>query len=122
MNQGFTRNERVAGLLRRELASLIWSEIKDPRLGSINLTDVEVSRDLAHAKVYVTKADTESGQDSTQVLNHAAGFLRRRLGQLIKMRVVPELHFYYDDSLERGDRIDALLAKAGMGSYNEEEE
>ena len=122
MNHGFTRNERVAGLLRRELATLIWSEVKDPRLGSVNLTDVEVTRDLSHAKVYITSSDAENIKDSLTALNHAAGFLRSRLGQMVRMRAVPELKFFYDASLEQGDRIEALLAESGVKDSVDEQE
>lgn len=109
---GFTRNERVAGQLRREIAQLIWSEIQDPRLGPVTVTDVEVSRDLSHAKVFVATSRTETIKDSLKALRHAAGFLRRRLGQQMRLRSVPELHFEHDDSAERGERIDQLLAEA----------
>ena len=112
MQPDFARHDRVAGLLRRELASLIWKEIKDPRLGPISVSDVEVTRDLAHAKVYVTSSQPESMPDSLRVLGRAAGFLRRRLGGLVKMRQVPELHFIHDDSIERGAHIDELLEQA----------
>jgi ribosome-binding factor A len=108
----FSRHDRVAGLLRRELATLILREIRDPRLGSLSVSDVEVSRDLAHAKVYVTSASPESMPESLKVLRRAAGFLRKRLGQMIKMRAVPELHFFHDDSIEKGARIEELLEKA----------
>jgi len=62
---GFNRSDRVAGQLRRELAQLIWAEVKDPRLGSINVTDVEVTRDLAHAKVYIATQDPETIRSGT---------------------------------------------------------
>ena len=109
---GFSRSDRVAGQLRRELAQLIWAEVKDPRLGSVSVTDVEVSRDLAHAKVYLASQHPESMPGSLQALTRAQGFLRRRLGQMLRMRTVPELHFLHDDSIERGARIDALISQA----------
>jgi len=109
---GFNRSDRVAGQLRRELAQLIWAEVKDPRLGSINVTDVEVTRDLAHAKVYIATQDPETIRDSLAVLTRAQGFLRRRLGQMLRLRAVPELHFKHDDSIERGALLDALIDQA----------
>ncbi|MEM9305242.1 MAG: 30S ribosome-binding factor RbfA [Pseudomonadota bacterium] len=120
MGGGFARSERVAGQLRRELAQLIWSEVKDPRLGPVTVTDVEVSRDLAHAKVYVESADPSTRKDSIRALSSAAGFLRRCLGRTLHMRVIPELHFIYDDSVERGNRIDSLLASARRPDLDED--
>ncbi len=110
--QGFSRADRVAGQLRRELAQLIWAEVKDPRVGSVSVTDVEVTRDLAHAKVYLASNDPDSIKDSLRALGRAQGFLRRRLGQMLRMRAVPELHFRHDDSIERGAQLDALIAQA----------
>lgn len=108
----FSRADRVAGQLRRELATLIWAEVKDPRLGPISVTDVEVTRDLAHATVYVASQDAESIKDSLTALRRASGFLRRRLGQMLRLRAVPELRFKHDDSIERGSHIDSLINQA----------
>lgn len=105
----FARHDRVAGLLRRELATLIHSEIKDPRLGPLSVSDVEVTRDLALARVYVTSSQPDSVVESLKVLDRAAGFLRKRLGAVVRLRAVPELRFLHDDSIERGARIDELL-------------
>ena len=112
MDHEFARHDRVAGLLRRELATLILRDVKDPRLGPLSVTDVEVAPDLAHARVYVASSDPATVQQSLNVLSRAAGFLRRRLGKLMSLRSVPELHFVHDDSLERGDRIEKLLRGA----------
>ena len=108
----FNRSERVAGSLRRELAKLIQMEVKDPEVGFIGLSDVEVTRDLSHAKVYVTVFDTETAAASLKALKRAAGFLRSRLGQEMRIRSVPELHFHHDDSVETGERIDSLIEAA----------
>ena len=120
----FNRSDRVAGQLRRELAQLIWAEIKDPRLGSMSVTDVEVSRDLSHAKVYLSSQDPESMKQTLAILSRARGFLRRRLGQMLRMRAVPELHFKHDDSIERGAMLDALIDRAmdEDAAHPEEEE
>ena len=96
----FKRSERVAGELRRELAQLIQRELKDPAVGFVSVSDVEVSRDLSHAKVFVTVFDEAAAADSLRALNKAAGFLRRRLGQEMRMRSVPELNFQHDSSVE----------------------
>ena len=108
----FNRSERVAGQIRRDLARLIQQEIKDPKVGFISLSDVEVTRDLSHAKVYITVFEPEKAQESLSALKHAAGFLRVRLSQELRLRHVPELHFQHDDSVEKGSRIDELIAKA----------
>jgi ribosome-binding factor A len=80
MPRDFKRSERVSGLLRRELAQMIQQEIKDPEVGFVSLSDVEVSRDLEHAKVYVTVFNSEQAAVSIKALKRAAGFLRTRLG------------------------------------------
>jgi len=106
------RSDRVAGTLRRELAQLIQAELKDPDVGFIGLSDVEVTRDLAHARVYVTVFESEKAEQSIRALNKAAGYLRRRLGQEIRIRTVPELHFVHDASVETGQRMDDLIEAA----------
>ena len=112
MPREFKRSERVAGQLRRDLAKLIQQEIKDPGVGFVSLSDVEVTRDLSHAKVYITVFEPEKAKESLKALQHAAAFLRRRLSQELRLRHVPELHFVHDDSVEKGSHIDELIAKA----------
>ena len=112
MPRDFKRAERVAGSLRRELAQIIQMEIKDPEVGFIGLSDVEVTRDLSHAKVYVTVFEHEKAQSSVRALNQAAGFLRSRLGQVMRIRSVPELHFHHDASVETGRHMDELIDSA----------
>lgn len=112
MARDFKRSERVAGQIRRDLARLIQQEIKDPEVGFVSLSDVEVSRDLSHAKVYITVFDPEKAAESIKALRRASAFLRRRLGQELRLRHVPELHFLHDDSVETGSHIDELIAKA----------
>jgi len=108
----FKRSERVAGSLRRELAQLIQMEVKDPGVGFISLSDVEVSRDLAHAKVFVTVFESEKADSSLKALKRASGYLRRRLGQEMHIYSVPELHFFHDSSVETGQRMDSLIEAA----------
>lgn len=113
MPRDFPRTRRVGEQLQRELAGLIRDQIKDPRLGMVTVAAVEVSRDLAHAKVFVTVlGDAQARKASLDVLNHAAGFLRHELGQRVLMRTVPQLRFVYDESSERGARISALIDQA----------
>ena len=129
MPRDFSRSERVAGSLRRELAQLIQMEVKDPDVGFVGLSDVEVSRDLSHAKVFVTVFETDKAATSIRALNRAAGYLRRRLGQEMRIRAVPELHFQHDASVETGHRMDGLIDAAvasdrqesGEGSPEDEE-
>jgi len=110
MPRDFKRSERVAGTLRRELARLIQLEV--PEVGFVGLSDVEVTRDLAHARVYVTVFEPEKAAGSLKALNKAAGYLRRRLGQEMRIRSVPELHFEHDSSVETGQHMDELIEAA----------
>ncbi len=112
MPREFNRSERVAGSLRRELAKLIQMDLKDPEVGFIGLSDVEVSRDLAHAKVFITVFETDKAASTLKALKRAAGFLRSRLGQEMRIRSVPELHFHHDASVETGQRMDSLIEAA----------
>ena len=112
MPREFRRSDRVAGSLRRELAKILQMEVRDPEVGFIGLSDVEVSRDLAHAKVFVTVFETEKADSSIRALNQKAGFLRSRLGQEMRIRSVPELHFHHDASVETGRHMDELIDTA----------
>jgi ribosome-binding factor A len=112
MPREFKRSERVAGSLRRELAKLIQLEVNDPEVGFIGLSDVEVTRDLSHAKVFVTVFESEKADSSIKALKRAAGFLRKRLSQEMRIRSVPELHFHHDASVETGLRMDSLIDNA----------
>ncbi len=108
----FNRSERVAGQIRRDLATLLQQEVKDPEVGFISLSDVEVSRDLSHAKIFITVFEPEKAKTSIKALKRAAPFLRSRLAKMMRMRHVPELHFSHDDSVEQGSHIDQLISKA----------
>jgi ribosome-binding factor A len=107
--QEFKRKDRVGAEIRKELASLIRDEVRDPRLLSITIQEVRVSRDLAHAKVYYTMLE-KSGLDQVQkALDKAANFLRRKLSDSMRLRSVPQLHFSYDVSIDEGARLSALI-------------
>jgi ribosome-binding factor A len=113
MPREFPRTRRVGEQMQRELASLLQEELKDPRLGMISVSGVEVSRDLAHARVYISVlGGTETVSETLGILNKAAGFLRHQLGQRMRLRVIPQLRFLYDESLAEGARMDALIAAA----------
>jgi len=115
MPNEFPRSHRVADFIQRELSELIRTEIKDPRVSSmVTVSSVEVSRDLGTAKVHYTIMNAEPGErDATEkALKNAAGFLRRKLAPRLNTRSVPQLRFYYDDSIERGAHMSALIADA----------
>jgi ribosome-binding factor A len=110
MPKEFSRSQRIAEQIRRELAELIRLEVKDPRVGFITLTDVEITPDYAHAKVFFTSMAGEQGVDDILAgLRRASGFLRRELGRRIRIHTTPELHFHYDKSVEQGSRLSQLI-------------
>lgn len=110
--KGFQRGERVAEQVRRDLADLIRTELKDPRVGMVSLTDVELTPDYAHAKVYFTTLNDDHLEDIERGLKRAAGFLRRELGKRIHIHTLPELHFIYDSSIEHGASMSQLIDRA----------
>ncbi|MDV6326537.1 30S ribosome-binding factor RbfA [Idiomarina sp. Sol25] len=114
MAQEFSRTERVRHQLQREIAMILQREIKDPRVSMVTLSDVEVSRDLAYAKVFVTffQDEPEQVKQALKVLNEASGFIRSLLGKRIKARIVPQLKFQHDASLNEGIRMGKLVAEA----------
>jgi ribosome-binding factor A len=115
MPKEYARTQRVADYLQRELAALIQHEVRDPRVGMVSVTGVDVSRDLGHARVYYTVMGIESSEDaaeSTEALNKAAGFLRGHLSRDSNMRSVPQLRFYFDSSVGRGRDLEDLIQRA----------
>lgn len=107
--KSFHRTDRVSAQLRRELGTLVREAVAEHGLPSVSVSDVEVTRDMAHAKVYVTALQPERAREAMKGLKAAAPEVRFRLARAVKMRHVPELHFHYDDSVDRGERIDNLL-------------
>lgn len=110
--KAFQRSDRVAEQVRRDLADLVRTELKDPRVGMISLTAVELTPDYAHAKVFFTTLDSDHLAEIEAGLKRAAGFLRRELGRRIHIHTLPELHFVYDNSLERGASMSLLIDQA----------
>jgi ribosome-binding factor A len=107
------RAQRVGDQIQRELAPLLREEVKDPRVGPITVTSVEVSSDLSHAKVFFTHlAGREHAPQAVQALQHTAGYLRRELSHRLQLYSVPQLHFVYDDSIESGMRLSQLIDDA----------
>jgi len=102
----------VADLIQRELSELIRLEVRDPRVGMLTITSVDVSPDLSHAKVFITLLQKEKLQDTLQGLQRASGFLRSQLAHRMKLYTTPELRFVYDESVERGDQLSRLIDSA----------
>lgn len=108
------RGVRVADQIQRDLAEIIAFELKDPRVGMITLSEVKLTPDYAHAKVYFTmlKDDPESVKNTLAGLQKAAGFLRNLLGKRLHIHTLPQLHFVHDTSTSRGMEMSALIDKA----------
>ena len=132
MSETSSRNQRVADQIQRELATLIQIEMKDPRIGMVSITGVDISRDLGYANVYVTVLNTLSDseelnhasltnpgeidklevEENLKTLRQAAGFLRSMLAKRLEIRSVPKLQFHYDSSVERGRQLSDLIDNA----------
>lgn len=116
MAREFKRTDRVSEQLQRELAQIIQLEIKDPRVGMVTVSGVEVSKDLYYATVFVTflgiGEDDASINAALQILNQASGFIRSAIGKRMKLRVIPEVKFQFDSSITRGSELSALINKA----------
>lgn len=97
--------------MRQELADILWREMKDPRVTGVTITAVEVAPDLEHAKIYFSLLTGEA-VEVTRALQKAAGYLRTELSRRLRLRSVPQLHFQFDESLERGNRISHLIDEA----------
>ncbi|PPU92614.1 30S ribosome-binding factor RbfA [Xanthomonas albilineans] len=107
--KSFRRTDRVAAQIRRDLGTIVHAAVRDHGLPSVSVSDVEVTRDMAHAKVFVTALMPERSGEAVKGLKELAPQLRTELARAMKLRHVPELHFHYDDSVDRGERIDTLL-------------
>lgn len=117
MPREFQRSTRVAEQLQRELAGLVGRALQDPRAGLVTVTAVEVSKDLAYAKVFVSAiGGSLSHQELISALQHAAGFLRHEVGHAMRLRIIPELRFHYDETQERAARLEDLIARANAPS------
>ncbi len=123
MPRDFPRTRRVGEQLQRELAALIRDEISDPRLGMVSVSAVEVSRDLSHAKVFIsTLGKAEDAELSVQVLQGAAAYLRRLLGKRMTLRSIPQLQFKRDYSIEQGARLSSLIDSALRGDRSRDDD
>lgn len=99
----------MADLIQRELSDLLRRDVRDPHVGMVTLTSVDVAPDLSHAKVFFTILDKAKQADTTKALQRAAGFLRSQLSHRMNMYTTPALRFVYDESVERGDRLSRLI-------------
>lgn len=113
MAREFSRTRRVGQQIQREIALILQRGVKDPRIGMVTVSDVEVSKDLNYAKIYVTflqlENDAERIAEGLKGLTEAAGYIRSLLGSAMRLRVVPELRFYYDQTLVEGMRLSNLV-------------
>jgi ribosome-binding factor A len=104
------RQKRLGQLLKQEISDMLLREIKDPRIAFVSITSVDVAPDLRHAKVLVSVLGSESERKSTMAgLRSATGFIRRELGQRLRLKYIPEIRIVYDDSIEEGSRILSLI-------------
>lgn len=109
MPKTFHRTDRVSAQIRRDLGTLVHNAVRDNGLPSVSVSDVEVTRDMAHAKVFITALMPERSAEAMKGLKELTGELRTALARAMKLRHVPELHFHYDDSVDRGERIENIL-------------
>lgn len=122
MPHDFKRSDRVAQVLQRELAMLIQKEVKDPRLpGLITVSSAEVSKDLGHAKIYFTVFNGDP-VIAESILNAASTYLRTLLAKALTLRIVPQLHFVYDKSIEYGSRLSRLIDQVNANSEDDSDE
>ena len=130
MPKDYSRTRRVGEQIQREMAQLVQQEIKDPRLGLVTISAVKLSKDMSHANIFFTVLDNrdedkdeqskdESIAETVKILEGASGFLRHELGKRMQLRIVPNIHFKYDESISYGNDLSALINKA-MGMENPE--
>ncbi|KGQ69842.1 ribosome-binding factor A [Chelonobacter oris] len=114
MAREFSRSQRVAQEIKKEIAVILQREVKDPRIGMVTVSDVELSRDLVYAKVFVTflfDQDEQAVKQGMDGLHKASGYIRSLLGKAMRLRIVPELRFEYDNSLVEGMRMSNLVSQ-----------
>ncbi len=124
MPKDYSRTRRVAEQLQREMAQLVQQEIKDPRLGLVTISAVKLSKDMSHANIFFTVLENDSDEkhsidETLKILDGASGFLRHELAKRMQLRIVPHIHFKYDESIAYGNDLSALINKA-MGMENPE--
>ncbi|HIP75553.1 MAG TPA: 30S ribosome-binding factor RbfA, partial [Psychromonas hadalis] len=107
MAKEYSRTSRVSQQVQKELARILQQEVKDPRIGMVTISGVDITRDLAYAKVFVTflTIGDQTNEESLEGLNSAAGYVRRLLGKAMRLRIVPEVRFCFDETLTEGLRL-----------------
>lgn len=117
------RASRLGEALKEEISQMIREELKDPRIGFVTVTSVEVAEDLGHAKVFVSVlGDSQQCKESLEALNRAAGFIRNEIGRRIRLRYTPEITFKYDSSIEHGAHIAELLREVHTEKTEDEDD
>ena len=122
MKKSFHRTDRVSAQLRRELGTIVHAMVRVHGLPSVSVSDVEVTRDMAHAKVFVTALQPERAKEAMKGLKELVPEIRHELSRAVKMRHTPELHFHYDDSVDRGERMENLLRDLPPPPVDDEDE
>ncbi len=112
MARDFSRTDRIADVIQKELAQIIQKEMKDPRVGLLTILEVKVSKDLAYAKVFVSVMMEEQAAQTIETLNKAASFFRATLAKRIQIRVMPQLTFVYDDTTIKANRLSKIIDDA----------
>jgi len=112
VKRGQGRPQRLGDLIQRDLSELIRLELRDPRVGMLTLTSVDVSPDMSHAKVFFTMLNKDQLEDTLHGLKRSAGFLRSQLARRVSMYTIPELRFQYDETIERADHLSRLIDEA----------
>ena len=115
MPKDFSRTQRIAGLLKRQIALIIQRDVNDPRTKMITISEVSVAKDLSYAKVYISPVGTDDEKaikDTLKGLKKASGYIRHLLRDAVDLRVIPQLHFVYDDSINRGIHLSQLIDEA----------
>jgi len=112
MPKDYPRSDRLASQIRRELADLVRNSLKDPRLSSPGILEVQVNKDLSQAKVYFSVLNPDDADQCLRALKHASGYLQREIGKVLKSRITPKLVFIYDDSDIRGRTMSELIDSA----------
>jgi len=117
LSKGYSRTDRIADSIHRSVARVLCETLKDPRVPRVTVSSVEVSRDLQHAKVFITLPEASKVDETLKLLNRAAGFFRSHLADAMHLRIVPKVRFVFDESVARAARIE-LLMKEQMGLDN----
>jgi len=117
----YKRSQRVGDLIREEVADIIMNKLKDPRVGFITVTGVNITEDLKLAKVYISILKAEEKDATLEILNSAKGFIRAELSKRVRMKFIPALTFRMDESLEYGNKIEKLLKEIKSASTRDEE-